>query len=116
MVFIRLNGKKLMLHHYQKIKILFAQFLSKVLEKIFIQEILLLPIEHRFSNNQFAFIPHTFTGTTNALTVFHLYILNQITSSKSYIRVLALDFLKAFDKISHNRLIEVAKLNFFNQV
>ena len=31
-----------------------------------------------FNSHQFAFIPHDYLGTTNALTVFHLHILNCI--------------------------------------
>ena len=54
----------------------------------------------------------TFLGTTNALTVFHLHILNCSNTPSSYIRVLAIDFLKAFDKVSHAQLLEIAHKNF----
>ena len=87
-------------------------FLSKVIEKLFIRHFLLSFTKPLFNSHQFAFIPHDYLGTTNALTVFHLHILNCINTPSSYIRVLAIDFLKAFDKVSHAQLLEIAHKNF----
>ena len=86
---------------------------SKVLEKLFIKFYLLQQTEPHFNHHQFAFIPHKNLGTSNALTVFRLHVLNCITAFPSYVRCIAVDFLKAFDKISHEIILKTAQNDFF---
>ena len=77
--------------------------------KLFIENFLLPLTENSFTSNQFASILHNFLATKNALTVFRLHSLNHVTNFPSYIKVMAVDFLKAFDKVSHTHLIKVAE-------
>jgi len=87
-------------------------FPSKVLEKVFLKFFLIPQSTEYFNRNQFAFIPSKYLGTSNALTLFRLHTLNCITSSASYIRCIAIDFLKAFDKVSHDTILHTANHNF----
>jgi len=87
-------------------------FPSKVLEKVFLKFYLIPQSKDLFNLNQFAFIPSKYLGTSNALTLFRVHTLNCITSSRSYVRCIAVDFLKAFDKVSHHTILHIANHNF----
>jgi len=86
-------------------------FGSKVLEIAFLYKIFFPLAAQVFNSNQFAFVPRKHQGTCNALTIFRLSILNEIPKC-AYINCVAIDFLKAFDKISHNVILQAAS-NFF---
>lgn len=77
--------------------------LSKILEKIVLKR-WLLPLVPNIGSNQFAFVPREGQGTTVALT----YTMNKILSfldSPGAVRLLMIDFSKAFEKIPHNTIL-----------
>ena len=73
-----------------------------------------LQTEPYFNYHQFAFILHKNIGTSNALTVLRLRVLNCIIAFPSYVRCIAVDFPKAFDKISHEIILKSAQKIFFS--
>lgn len=78
--------------------------LSKVLEKIVLRKFLpgMIP---GLGPRQFAFIPRQGQGTVSALT----YIVNKILShldTPGAVRLLMIDYSKAFDKLSHKSIID----------
>ena len=87
-------------------------FPAKVLEKVFLRLSLLPLTENKFKSSQFAFVPHLHTGTTNAISFLRTKMLNDLTSYWGYVQSLAIDFTKAFDKISHRTIIETALTTF----
>ncbi len=77
--------------------------LSKVLEKLIFRK-WLVPLVPQIDENQFAFVPREGQGTTVALT----FIMNKILSfldSPGAVRLLMLDFSKAFDRLPHNSIL-----------
>ena len=64
------------------------------------------------SANQFAFVPDHFTGTSISVTILKCYVLNQLCSLGGSVRCIAIDFSKAFDKVSHKHLLEIAQNDF----
>lgn len=87
-------------------------FPSKVLEKIVLNKIIIPIACDKFSPHQYGFIPRSFTGTTAATLSIRLNALNKITSHGGYVRCLAIDFYKAFDRVSHYQLLKSADLTF----
>ena len=87
-------------------------FPAKVLEKVFLRLSLLPLTENKFKSSQFAFVPHLHTGTTNAIGFLRTKMLNDLKSYEGYVQCLAIDFIKAFDKISHRTIIERALTKF----
>ena len=90
-------------------------FLSKVLERL-IRDHLLLPSICSFDSRQFGFIPNSFGGCTNALLSLRLTILQHLSAkSSNSCKILAVDFRKAFDSLSHlsvlNTLVTVFQCN-----
>ena len=84
-------------------------FLSKVLERVIRDRLLLPVLRGKFDPRQFGFIPNTFGGCTNALVAIRLTILQHLAaSSENFCQVLAVDFRKAFDSLSHRILIKVS--------
>jgi len=86
-------------------------FGSKVLEKLFLHTCIVPLAGHLFNKNQFAFVPNKFQGTTTALTLFRLSILNNFPNC-DFINCITIDFLKAFDKISHHTILTAASQRF----
>ena len=81
-------------------------FLGKGLERI-IRDYLIMPyVTDGLCCHQFAFIPNHFGGCTNALTCLRLSTLQHLAAHGGYVRLLAVDFRKAFDKVSHNILFD----------
>ena len=96
---------------YRPISIL--PFLSKVLVRLIRDLILLHSMNHSLNLQQFGFIPGRNGGCTNAVIAIRLSILQHISKSSShYARVLAVDFRKAFDTVSHATLLKVLSDNF----
>src|SRR5207249_1176968 len=79
--------------------------LSKVLEKL-VAKVWITPLlGNKFNKHQFAFTPSGNCGTTNALTFITNWLLQRTDPVGSSARLITLDFKKAFDKISHNVII-----------
>lgn len=87
-------------------------FCSKVLEKAFLRFILLPRVLSLFNSNQFGFLPRSHSSTSNATTAIRMHTLNQLTSYGGYVRCLAIDFLKAFDKASHSIILRQCEFKF----
>ena len=62
-------------------------------------------VASKIHSSQFAYIPGEGKGTVSALTLLHHDIVKFLDSS-GCVRVLSIDFAKAFDKILHSRVIE----------
>lgn len=96
---------------YRPISIL--PFLSKVLERLIRDYFLLPSLSHSFNPQQFGFVPNGRGGCTNALLAIRLSIIGHITDNPShYAKVLAIDYRKAFDSVSHSTLLHNLKTNF----
>ena len=80
--------------------------LSKVLEKIVARKWILPRISTSINLSQYAYIPGTGGGTTTALTCLQHEVLQFLDSSSGAVRVLSIDFAKAFDKILHTGVLE----------
>ena len=88
-------------------------FPSKVLEKLFIKRLFLPSLQRQFSRRQFAFTPGRDGGCTNALLDIRLSMVRHITNApKNYRRMLAIDFSKAFDSVSHYVLLQTLQDHF----
>jgi hypothetical protein len=78
--------------------------LAKVLERLVVKKLLLPCVKNKLDPLQFAFTPGPGKGTTTAL----VKIYNELVSfldQPGTIRLLQLDFSKAFDSISHHSII-----------
>ena len=82
--------------------------LGKVLEKFVAIKWILPRISVAASSSQFAYIPSIGGGTTTALILIQHKILEFLDSSSGAVRVLSIDFAKAFDKIPHPGILETA--------
>jgi len=80
--------------------------LSRVLERIivssYIYPALLIPPPNLHFNDQFAFRP---TGSTTSALIYLLHKISAMLVSQPYVRVIALDFSKAFDSVRHSTLL-----------
>ncbi|MEL7309306.1 MAG: reverse transcriptase family protein, partial [Pseudomonadota bacterium] len=81
--------------------------LSKVLEKLVCKHLVVPFIRNGLKSLQFAYIPRAGTGTACALTFLYDRIL-KFLDSPGAVRVLAVDFSKAFDKILHCSILKSA--------
>jgi hypothetical protein len=79
--------------------------LSKVLEKVVKQKWMLPHMSCKMSSSQFAYLPGAGKGTVSALTLLYHDIVKFLDSSGG-VRILSIDFAKAFDKILHTKIIE----------
>ena len=84
--------------------ILLLPILSKVLEKIVARKWILPTISSRIHSSQFAYLPGEGKGTISALTLMHHDIVRFLDSS-GCVRLLSIDFAKAFDKVLHSGVI-----------
>ena len=83
--------------------------LSRIAERMIISQfiypaLLSPPLELTF-NNQYAFRP---TGSTTAALISLFHTITVLLESDPYVRVIALDFSKAFDTVKHSQLMEKA--------
>jgi len=79
--------------------------LSKVFEKIVVEKFILPIIKDSVDPSQFAYIPRPGSGTTCALVLAYHKILEFLDARSGAVRILSVDFSKAFDKLLHSRLL-----------
>lgn len=79
--------------------------LSKVLERIVLDKLIMPLIKDKCDSSQFAYLPGRGLGTTSALTLLNHTILQYLDTHSGAVRVLTVDFSKAFDKITHKSII-----------
>lgn len=79
--------------------------LSKVFEKIITTKFILPVVSRRVSPSQFAYISRPGSGPTCALVLAYHQILSYLDASSGAVRLLSVDFSKAFDKLLHSRII-----------
>ena len=89
--------------HFRPISIL--PVLSKIFEKIVLSKWILPFVSHKVSSTQFAYFPRVGNGTTCALTFLYHKILQFLDKESGAVRVLAVDFSKAFDKLPTNSIL-----------
>ena len=92
--------------------------LSRIMEKLvvrnYIYPALLTPPQTLTFQDQFAFRP---TGSTTAALIAFYHHICEMLSTNSYVRVIALDFSKAFDTVRHATLFEkLARLDIPDEV
>ncbi|MEL7308254.1 MAG: reverse transcriptase family protein, partial [Pseudomonadota bacterium] len=78
--------------------------LSKVFEKMISRMLILPHVAKSVDPAQFAFFPGPGSGTASALTLISDRILSFLDSTSGAVRLLSIDFSKAFDKASHNAI------------
>ena len=83
--------------------------MSKVLERLICQKLILPLLRSHLNPNQFAYIPGSKSGTTTALTLISQKVLQFLDTSSGGVRVLAIDFSRAFDCARHYMIISAAK-------
>lgn len=98
-------------NEYRPISIL--PFLSKLLERL-IRDLILTPsLSHELDPRQFGFVSGGYGGCSNALLSLRLTILQHISlHPDNSARILAIDFKKAFDSVSHKILLNSLIDNF----
>ena len=94
--------------HYRPISLL--PVLSKMLEKLVVKKFILPVVRDKVSSTQFAYISRPGSGTIPALILAYHRILEFLDSSSGAVRVLTVDFAKAFDSILHSRILSACKL------
>ena len=77
---------------------------SKVLEKLVVRH-WLLPYLKNFDVSQFAYVARPGSGTVSALTLMYNRILRYLDSSSGAVRLMTLDFSKAFDKLPFQTIL-----------
>ena len=93
--------------HYRPISLL--PVLSKILEKLVVKKFLLPTVRDKVSPTQFAYIPRPGSGTIPALILAYHKIIEFLDSSSGAVRVLSVDFSKAFDKLLHSCIMRACK-------
>jgi hypothetical protein len=78
--------------------------LSKVLEKL-VARYWILPYIKHMDCSQYAYIPRTGSGPVTALTMINHKVLNYLDGSSGAVRLMALDFSKAFDILPHDSIL-----------
>ena len=63
-------------------------------------------VKHKASASQFAYLPRPGSGVTSALVLTQHKILEHLDSSSGAVRVMSVDFSKAFDKLLHSVIIK----------
>ena len=79
--------------------------LSKVLEKT-VAQYWIRPSMSSISDNQFAYVPLPGRGTTSALSLLNHHILKFLDNRSGAVRVLSVDFSKAFDSLPHRTIVD----------
>ena len=92
--------------HFRPISLL--PILSKMLERFVAQKWILPRLSASAHDTQFAYIPGACGGTTVPLTLMQHKIYSFLDSSSGLVRVLSIDFAKAFDKILHSGILKTA--------
>lgn len=89
--------------HFHPISLL--PLASKILEKLVVRHWLLSFISN-LDASQFAYIPRSGSGTMSALTYMHNLIISYLDAKSGAVRLLSLDFSKAFDTLLFQTIIE----------
>ena len=89
--------------HFRPISIL--PVLSKVLEKVVLQNWILPYVANKVNPSQFAYFPGVGKGTTCAVTLLYNHVLKFLDSQSGAVRILAADFSKAFDKLPFSSIL-----------
>lgn len=82
--------------------------LSKILEKLVVLNWILPFVKDKLDPSQFAYIPGPGKGTSTALTLLHHHILKFLDGRSGAVRVLSVDYAKAFDRLPHNVILRSA--------
>ena len=98
-------AKPVEISNYRPISLL--PILSKCLERIVSQRWILPFIRDRINVSQFAYLPGR--GTTVALTLLYNRILQFLDSKSGAVRILCIDFAKAFDKLPHISIVDACQ-------
>ena len=85
--------------------------LSKILEKI-VAKHWLKPSFKDSCKDQFAYVPGPGRGTTTALTLINHHILSHLDKQSGAIRLLSVDYSKAFDKLPHPSILRAMTTDF----
>ena len=75
--------------------------LCKILERLVVKRWILPKLGTKVDLSQFAYIPRNGSGATSAPTLMQHKILKFLDVSSGCVRILSIDFAKAFDKVSH---------------
>ena len=78
--------------------------LSKIAEKIVATHWIKPYIRGRLQADQFAYIPGPGTGTSTALTLLYHKVLQFLDGESGAVRLLSIDFSRAFDKLPHSAI------------
>ncbi len=79
--------------------------LSKLFEKLVLKKWILPCVRDKIDVSQFAYISRPGAGTISAVTILYHKILEFLDYKSGAVRILAIDFAKAFDKITHSSII-----------
>lgn len=77
---------------------------SKVIEKL-VARYWLIPFIKQLDSSQFAYVPRIGSGTSTVLTLINNDIVRYLDGTSGAVRLLALDFAKAFDSLPHRTII-----------
>ena len=80
--------------------------LSKLLERFMLRKAILPCIKQKLGTNQFAYISRPGAGTVSALVATNHRILEFLDKSSGCVRILSIDFSKAFEKIPHSTILK----------
>ena len=80
---------------------------SKVFEKLVLKHFVLPYVRGHLKSSQFAYVPGHGSGTVCALTLLYDRII-RFLDSPGAVRILSVDFSKAFDKLTHSSIVKSA--------
>ena len=80
--------------------------LSKLFEKLVLKKWILPLVKNRMSPSQFAYVSRPGAGTTPAVTILYHEVLKFLDGKSGAVRLLSIDFAKAFDKITHSAIVD----------
>ena len=78
---------------------------SKVLERIFVKRFCVPFLKSSFNRFQFGFLPSNVGGCCNAVTYTRHDVLRHIALTNGYVRMVQIDFQKAFDRANHSVIL-----------
>lgn len=81
--------------------------LALIFETVVLRGLIIPNLVKKFDTSQFAFAPGNRCGTNLALTEMRLWSMSRLEHG-GVVRMLAIDYTKAFDKLSHKRILEAA--------
>ena len=90
--------------------------LSKVFERVVLSKFILPKASLLIRPSQFAYIPRPGSGTTSPVVLLNHMILNFLDSASGAVRLLSVDFSKAFDSLSHSSILDACRQLSFNSL